>query len=213
MSPEFRSESLLPAPADEWLRAPTLRGRNVTLLALREEHAADLYAGADEQTLRFLARGGPDEASVDGWADYISRLNAIPRRVNFAVQLQQTGRVVGRISYSEVRDADGWVEIGTMLLPAAQGTGVNPEAKHLLMTRAFQVLGAGRVQFKVDARNERSLRAMARLGAVREGTLRQYQRRPDGETRDSVMFSVLRQEWPAVEAGLQHRIEEYLRKK
>ncbi|MFC4637231.1 GNAT family N-acetyltransferase [Deinococcus hohokamensis] len=211
MSPDLPSDSESPAPAEEWLSAPTLSGQVVTLLALREEHAADLLSGADEQTLRFLARGGPTEATVAGWADYITRLNALPRRVNFAVQLRQTGQVVGRISYSEVREADGWVEIGTMLLPAAQGSAVNPEAKRLLMARAFEVLGASRVQFKVDARNERSLRAMEKLGAVREGTLRQYQRLPDGATRDSVMFSVLRSEWPAVEVGLRRRVDEFLR--
>ncbi|WP_366520407.1 GNAT family protein [Deinococcus sp.] len=95
---------------------------------------------------------------------------AIARRANFAVLL--SGQVAGRISYSEVRPTDGWLEIGTMLTPPYFGTAANPEAKLLLLTRAFEVLGAGRVHFKVDERNERSLRAMTRLGAVREGTLR-----------------------------------------
>ncbi|MFC6800475.1 GNAT family protein [Deinococcus caeni] len=191
-----------PLPEAEWLRAPVLSGRAVTLGPLREEHAADLCAGATPDTLRFLARGGPVTADVAGWAAYVAQLNALPRRVNFAVRLNAPGVVVGRVSFSEVNAADGWAEIGTMLLPAAQGTAVNPEAKLLLMTRAFEVLGAGRVQFKVDARNERSLRAMARLGAVREGVLRAYQRRPDDFTRDSVVFSVLAAEWPDVKAGL-----------
>lgn len=93
-----------------------------------------------------------------------------------------------------------------MLLPAAQGGAVNPEAKLLLMARAFEVLGAGRVQFKVDARNARSLRAMHKLGAVQEGTLRQYQVVSGGYARDSVVFSVLRSEWPAVRAGLEARV-------
>ncbi|WP_229778730.1 GNAT family N-acetyltransferase [Deinococcus knuensis] len=200
-----------PLPEAEWLLAPTLAGRAVTLEALHAGHAADLHAGATPDTLRFLARGGPQEATVDAWAAYLERLNALPDRVNFAVRRNGPGGVpgptVGRVSFSEVNAADGWVEIGTMLLPAAQGTAVNPEAKLLLMTRAFEVLGAGRVQFKVDARNERSLRAMTRLGAVREGVLRAYQRRPDGFTRDSVMFSVLAGEWPAVKAGLLARLE------
>lgn len=196
-----------PRPEPEWLRAPVLTGRAVTLGPLREEHAADLCAGATPDTLRFLARGGPVTADVAGWAAYVAQLNALPRRVNFAVRLNGPGVVVGRVSFSEVNAADGWAEIGTMLLPAAQGTAVNPEAKLLLMTRAFEVLGAGRVQFKVDARNERSLRAMARLGAVREGVLRAYQRRPDGFTRDSVVFSVLATEWPDVKAGLTARVQ------
>lgn len=196
-----------PLPEAEWLRAPVLSGRAVTLGPLREEHAADLCAGATPDTLRFLARGGPVTADVAGWAAYVAQLNALPRRVNFAVRLNAPGVVVGRVSFSEVNAADGWAEIGTMLLPAAQGTAVNPESKLLLMTRAFEVLGAGRVQFKVDARNERSLRAMTRLGAVREGVLRAYQRRPDGFTRDSVVFSVLAAEWPDVKAGLTARVQ------
>ncbi|GAA5532940.1 GNAT family protein [Deinococcus aluminii] len=197
-------DPLPPAPPSEWLRPVPLAGRHVTLVPLTEEHAADLHAGADEATYALLARGGPEERSVAGWAEYITRLNALPGRVNWAVLLGE--RVVGRISYSEVKVSDRWVEIGTMLVPAAQGTTANPEAKLLLLGRAFEVLGANRVHFKVDARNARSLRAMHKLGAVQEGTLRQYQVRPDGFARDSVMFSILSGEWPAVKAGLQARV-------
>lgn len=192
------------APASDWLQNPELPGRFISLLPLSPEHAADMQAGADEQTVQFLVRGGPSENTVPEWAAYIERLNALPSRVNWAVR--RGGMVVGRISYSEVKPSDRWLEIGTMLLPAAQGTQANPEAKLLLMTRAFEVLGAGRVQFKVDARNERSRAAMRKLGAVEEGTLRQYQVRPDGFSRDSVMFSVIRGEWPAVKAGLEARL-------
>lgn len=193
-----------PASAEDWLRQPTLRGRFVMLEPLGPEHAADLCAGADDATVRFLARGGPSRHTVEDWAAYLEHLNALPGRVNWAVRWE--GRTVGRISYSEVKPADRWVEIGTMLLPAAQGTAANPEAKLLLMTRAFETLGAGRVQFKADARNARSLRALEKLGAVREGVLRQYQLRPDGQGRDSVVFSVLRGEWPEVRAGLERRL-------
>ncbi|OLV16525.1 GNAT family N-acetyltransferase [Deinococcus marmoris] len=195
-----------PAAETEWFQTPTLRGRHVFLEGLDESHAADMCAGADDETVRLLARGGPSEATPEAWADYIGRLNALPNRINFAVCLRESGVCVGRISYSEIRWADRWAEIGTMLLPAAQGTAVNPEAKLLLMARAFEVLGAGRVQFKVDSRNARSIRAMQKLGAVQEGTLRQYQVVPDGFARDSVVFSVLRGEWPAVKAGLENRV-------
>ncbi|THF87940.1 GNAT family N-acetyltransferase [Deinococcus sp. KSM4-11] len=193
-------------PVTDWLDAPTLHGHAVTLEALTEAHAADLAAGADEDTVRFLSRGGPDANTPGAWAGYIRRLNAIPARVNWAVRRLDTGVAVGRISFSEVKPGDRWVEIGTMLLPAAQGVGINPDAKLLLMVRAFEVLGANRVQFKVDARNARSVRAMLKLGAVQEGTLRQYQIRPDGFARDSVMFSVLRSEWSTVKAGLEGRV-------
>ena len=148
-----------------------------------------------------MSRGGPAENTPEEWAAYIERLNALPNRINFAVLVG--GEVAGRISYSEVRPSDLWVEIGTMLTPPFQGTAANPEAKLLLMTRAFEDLGANRVQFKVDERNARSLRALERLGAVREGTLRQFQVRPDGFARSSVMFSVL-QTRMAGRAGAAH---------
>lgn len=192
------------APAEQWLQQPTLRGRFVVLEPLGARHAAALSAGADDATVQFLARGGPTGHTPEQWAAYVERLNALPQRVNWAVLRE--GQAVGRISYSEVRPADRWVEIGTMLLPAAQGTAANPEAKLLLMTRAFETLGAGRVHFKVDSRNARSLRALEKLGAVREGVLRRYQVRPDGSARDSVVFSVLREEWPEVRGRLEERL-------
>lgn len=194
------------APHDEWFRTPNLTGPDITLEALTEAHAADLCAGADDSTVQFLSRGGPEEPTTAAWAAYVTRLNALPNRVNWAVRLNQSGVAVGRISFSEIKVSDRWVEIGTMLLPAAQGTGVNAEAKLLLLERAFDVLGANRVHFKVDARNERSKRAMQKLGAVQEGVLRQFQVRPDGFARNSVMFSILRDEWPAVKARLLARL-------
>ena len=188
----------------DWLSPVTLQGRFLRLEPLGEAHAPGIARHATVETLSFLARGGPEANTPEAWAAFIGRLNALPNRLNWAVVVGP--EVAGRISYSEVRPQDGWLEIGTMLTPPFQGTGVNPEAKLLLMTRAFEGLGAGRVQFKVDARNLRSQRAMEKLGAVREGVLRHYQRRPDGFARDSVMYSVLAEEWPAVRAGLEARL-------
>ncbi|WP_339093668.1 GNAT family protein [Deinococcus sp. VB343] len=200
--------SAVPTDPAEWLRPAPLRGRFIVLEPLTTDHTAGLCAGADASTVEFLARGGPQENTPQDWAAYIERLNTTPGRVNWAV-LDDGGRVLGRISYSEVRPDDRWMEIGTMLLPVAQGTFANPEAKLLLLTRAFEELGANRVHFKVDSRNARSLRAMEKLGAVREGTLRRYQVRPDGYARDSVMFSILTDEWAGVKARLQARLEAY----
>jgi RimJ/RimL family protein N-acetyltransferase len=118
------------------------------------------------------------------------------------------GAVVGTTSYLEVSPADGRLEIGaTTYAPAVWATRVNPEAKHLLLAYAFDTLGAGRVQLKTDVRNVRSQQAIARLGARYEGTLRRHQRRDDGTVRDTVMFSILAEEWPAVCAGLLARLE------
>jgi RimJ/RimL family protein N-acetyltransferase len=117
------------------------------------------------------------------------------------------GAVVGTTSFLDVSAVDARLEIGsTGYSPAVWGSGVNPDAKLQLMTYAFEVLGAGRVQLKTDVRNARSQQAIARLGAQYEGVLRRYQRRADDTVRDTVMFSILAEEWPAVRDRLQRRV-------
>jgi RimJ/RimL family protein N-acetyltransferase len=96
----------------------------------------------------------------------------------------------------------GWTWIGK----AYQGTQVNPENKYLLLRHAFETLGAIRVQLKTDARNIQSQRAMAKLGAKLEGTLRNQIILPDGYYRHSVMFSVIADEWPEVKAAIERRL-------
>ncbi|GEM46246.1 GNAT family N-acetyltransferase [Deinococcus cellulosilyticus] len=193
----------------QWLQAPTLTGRTLRLERLTVDHAPGILEHMDEDTGQYLSRGGPAELTLDSLSLYLKELIALPNRVNWAV-VTHGGQVAGRISYSEVRPADRWMEIGTMLTAPFRGTSVNPEAKLLLMERAFEVLGANRVHFKVDSRNARSLRAMEKLGAVREGTLRRYQVRPDGYARDSVMFSLLPEEWPEVKARLEARVTAWI---
>jgi N-acetyltransferase len=195
------------APAD-WLAAPILEDGPLKLEALTPAHAPGISAHADSLTTSYLSRGGPDHHTPAAWEAAITALNALPNRVNWAVLVRGPAgwETAGRISYSEVRVSDRWLEIGTMLTPPYQGGVANPGAKRLLLARAFEVLGAGRVQFKVDARNARSRAAMRRLGATEEGTLRRYQLRPDGFARDSVMYSILAEEWPGVRAGLDARL-------
>jgi RimJ/RimL family protein N-acetyltransferase len=106
-----------------------------------------------------------------------------------------------------VSAADARLEIGnTAYTPAVWGTAVNAEAKLLLLGYAFEGLSMGRVQLKTDIRNERSQRAISHLGAKYEGTLRRYQRRADGTMRDSVLFSVVAEDWPSVRRGLEARV-------
>ena len=119
------------------------------------------------------------------------------------------GAIIGTSSYLEVTPTDARLEIGaTLYVPAVWGTKVNPEAKLLLLAHAFEHLGAGRVQLKTDVRNERSQRAIARLGARYEGTLRRFQRRDDGTVRDSVLFSIVADDWPEVRECLIVRLKE-----
>lgn len=118
------------------------------------------------------------------------------------------GAIVGTTSYLGVSMSDASIEIGaTAYAPSVWATSVNPACKLALLTHAFDVLGAGRVQIKTDIRNVRSQQAIARLGAHFEGVLRRHFRRSDGTVRDTVMFSIIAEEWPEVRAGLLERLK------
>jgi RimJ/RimL family protein N-acetyltransferase len=126
----------------------------------------------------------------------------------FAVIHIPSGKAIGTTRYIAVDPANRSVEIGgTWYSVDYQRTGVNTEAKFLLLQYAFETLHCVRVQFKADLRNERSQRAIARLGAVREGVLRDHMILPDGFIRSSVFFSILAAEWPAVKQKLIERLQ------
>lgn len=121
--------------------------------------------------------------------------------------VERRGQIVGTTSFLDVAVSDARVEIGsTMYVPIEWGTDLNPTCKYLLMSYAFGELGMGRVQLKTDIRNVRSRNAIERLGARFEGVLRRYQRRADGTVRDTVLYSVIAEDWPAVRDGLLSRI-------
>ena len=115
--------------------------------------------------------------------------------------------IVGTTSFLDVSVPDARVEIGsTMYARHEWGSDLNPVCKLLLMSHAFDVLGMGRVQLKTDVRNMRSRAAIEKIGATREGVLRRYQRRADATVRDTVMYSVVAEEWPVVRDKLSARL-------
>jgi RimJ/RimL family protein N-acetyltransferase len=120
---------------------------------------------------------------------------------------RDTGRAIGVTCYLDIRPRDRALEIGfTWLGKAHQGSRVNPECKYLLFRHAFDDQKAVRVQLKTDLRNIQSQRAIEKLGAVREGVLRKHMIRPDGYIRDTVLYSVTCDEWPAVRSRLEQRL-------
>lgn len=186
-----------PMPADT-----VLAGSNVTLTLAQESDAAELFAALNHDSVWTHVRGRPD--SVGALTDALGAANEVGR---WPWVVRQNGEVVGTTSYLEVAPVDARLQIGfTLYAPAVWGTVVNPECKLLLMTWAFEVSGMGRVQLNTDIRNVRSQAAIARVGATKEGVLRRYQRRQDGSVRDTVVYSVLADEWPAVKAGLLARL-------
>lgn len=122
----------------------------------------------------------------------------------FAIIDRTRESAVGETRFLNILPQDRGLEIGsTWLAPAAQRTGINTECKYLLLSHAFEELGAIRVQLKTHHLNLRSQRAIERLGAVKEGTLRNHMIMPDGSYRHSVYYSIISAEWPRVKAGLE----------
>ncbi|MDX6630197.1 MAG: N-acetyltransferase [Gaiellales bacterium] len=176
----------------------------------RDRDAEALFAALDHDAVWAHVAGRPADPSSYGdalaGAASQGRFPWVVRLVRPLAGLEP-GTVIGTSSYFDVSVPDARLEIGfTSYDPRVWGSAVNPAAKLLLLAHAFDALGAGRVQLKTDVRNQRSQRAIARLGARHEGTLRRYQRRSDDTVRDTVLFSILAEEWPAVRAGLQDRL-------
>ncbi len=199
-------------------RAPTgepLVGDVVRLDPLTPEDAPGLFEvfadpGVFEHGFRMLDRlTRPAQAE----ALVASHLAARPGRTAYTVrlvgdgELGPAGTVVGTSSLGDIDVPNESVHLGwTTYASRWWGTAVNPEAKLLLLAHAFEDCGFGRVQIQTDVVNERSQAAISRLGAVREGVLRRVARRADGSWRDTVVFSVLVDEWPVVRGRLQARI-------
>jgi RimJ/RimL family protein N-acetyltransferase len=122
----------------------------------------------------------------------------------FATVELRSGRVVGSTRFAAIEPAHRRVEIGwTWIARPWQRTVVNTEAKYLMLRHAFDVWHSARVELKTNAKNERSRRAILRIGAIEEGTLRKHQLNADGTSRDSVYFSIIDDEWPAVRRRLE----------
>jgi RimJ/RimL family protein N-acetyltransferase len=199
--------------------APILEGRLVRLEPLSVDHVPDLVdaAGSDRSTFRYTWVPG-SRAEMEHFVSTLLHRGAKGEQIPFAQIRVDSGRAVGSTSFLNFRRAEDQqdpyaVEIGhTWLGPAAQGTGINTEAKLLLLTHAFERWGAVRVDVKTDVRNERSRRAIERMGARFEGVLRRWQPSyvpgEEGRLRDTAMYSVVQEEWPAVRAGLQRRLSE-----
>jgi N-acetyltransferase len=191
------------------MRAPEripLEGRYVRLEPLEERHRDDLLAAAAQDPATFRYMGSDLSVGAEAWPAYLA--DALePEFVAWATVDRSTGRAVGSTRFGDIAPAHGRVEIGwTWIAPSHQRTAVNTEAKLLQLTYAFDELGAARVALKTDGRNLRSQAAIERLGAMREGVLRRHIRMPDGFMRDTVYFSILSDEWPAVKARLEERL-------
>jgi RimJ/RimL family protein N-acetyltransferase len=173
---------------------------------LSEAHVPDLAAvGLDERIWRYMRYGNiRTNADLLAWVRMLLQLQEAGSDLPFAVIWESSGRAVGCTRYMAISHENRAVEIGgTWYGLEYQGTLVNPACKYLLLRHAFETLDCVRVQLKTDRRNQRSQRAIEKLGAVKEGVLRNHMILEDGTLRDSVFYSILPGEWPPIKARLE----------
>ncbi|MDF3202538.1 GNAT family protein [Pseudomonas sp. 1912-s] len=182
----------------------TLTGTTVELRPLQREHSAALVqAAADGQLWNLKVTNVPGPDTVDKYVDIALAGRDAGTMVPFVIVRRDTGEVVGSTRFWKVDRVNRKLEIGhTFISQSVQKSGVNTEAKLLLLTHAFEVMDCVRVQFTTDELNEKSRAAILRLGAVQEGIVRHERIMPDGRKRNSVRFSIIDPEWPQVKAGL-----------
>ena len=183
----------------------TLVGSRVVLAPLTMDHVDALAeVGLDPEIWRWMPARVRDrtgmQAFVEECLEGLRRGSDVP----FVTTLRDTGQITGATRFLNIAFEHRRVEIGgTWIAPAWQRSHVNTEAKYLMLRHAFEHWGCRRVEFKTNALNTKSRDAIRRLGAVEEGILRKHMVQEDGSSRDSVYFSILDDEWPAVKRNLE----------
>jgi len=188
--------------------APVLAGRHVRLEPLSLEHLDGLCAvGLDESLWQWIPAPVHNREEMRKYIE--TALDEQQRGISmpFATLLRKADQVAGSTRFANMDLKNRRVEIGwTWIGLPWQRTAVNTEAKYLMLEYAFETLGCLRVEFKTDALNEQSCRAILRLGAKQEGIFRKHRITASGRVRDTVYFSILDDEWPSVRACLQAKL-------
>ena len=187
----------------------TLEGRHATLEPLARKHEADLKrAAADGELWQLWYTSVPAPEKTRSYIDAALSMREDLGAMPFAVRDNASGEIVGCTRYFNVDAANRRLEIGhTWYSKSAQRTAINTECKLLLLTHAFEELACIAVEFRTHRFNHASREAIARLGAKQDGVLRNHQILPDGSYRDTVAFSIIESEWPAVKRHLLFLLE------
>ena len=195
-------------PTPDWSRVPTLEGSHVRLSPLQHLHAEALgAAAADGELWRRWYTNVPKPDAMVPYVEAAMAMQARGEALAFVVHDAQ-GAVAGTTRCYQLDPKTPRLAIGyTWYAQRVQRTGLNTEAKLLLLTHAFEALGCIAVGFETSWFNHPSRTAIARLGAKQDGVLRSHLRHADGTLRDTVVFSIVREEWPAVRRHLQAKLE------
>lgn len=193
-----------------WIQAVSLKGRHVSLEPLAREHVLGLQAAAaDGELWKLWYTSVPSPDQTQAYVETALALRDQGLAMPWVVR-DGAGEIVGSTRYGNVEAANRRVEIGwTWYAKRVQRSGLNTEAKLLLLTHAFEALDGNAVEFRTNWFNHASRNAIARLGAKQDGVLRSHMRMPDGSYRDTVVFSILATEWPQVKRHLQFKLEQH----
>ncbi len=186
----------------------TLEGRHIRLEPLSLDHLDALCrVGFDESIWRWMPYSALNEADMRRYIETALKQQEAGWALPFATVERASGRVVGSTRYMNIDKPNRRVEIGSTWIGLQwQRTAINTEAKYLMLRHAFETWDCIRVEFKTDALNQPSRTALLRIGATAEGTHRKHMILPDGRVRDSVYFSIIDSEWPAVKADLEAKL-------
>ncbi|MBS8264472.1 N-acetyltransferase [Mesobacillus boroniphilus] len=188
----------------------TLEGKTVKLLPMETGQLDELWqAGQNQSIWEFTSSKVRSKDEMEKVIEAALAEREKGTQIPFTVLEQKTGKIVGSSRYLDISEAHKSLEIGwTWYSPEYWRTSVNTETKLLMLQNAFEKMEVNRVQFCTDSRNVRSQTAIARLGAQREGVLRKHRIISDGYVRDTVIFSILKEEWPKVKTGLQEKLNQ-----
>jgi RimJ/RimL family protein N-acetyltransferase len=194
--------------ADPWRDQPVLEGDHVILRPMeRSDGSAVVAAASDGKLWELFYTAVPGPETIDAYLTAAEAETAYGRAMPFVVIDKASGKIVGATRYMRMKPDAKRLEIGTTFYAAsAQRSPINSEAKLLLLTHAFEVMGCVCVQFRTDAFNFASQRAIERLGAKREGVLRNHSIL-NGRNRDTVVYSIIANEWVGVKTNLRFRLD------
>ena len=192
----------------QWLYETTLTGKIVTLIPLKREHSSALLeASSDGELWNLWYTSAPGSKTIDAYLDNAFSEQEAGRALLFAVVDNATQKIIGTTRYCNADNLNHRVEIGyTWYAKSYQRTGVNTECKYLLLSHAFETLNSIAVEFRTHWHNQTSRTAIARLGAKQDGVLRNHQKNAEGIYRDTVVFSIIDQEWPTVKKNLEYKM-------
>jgi len=195
--------------SDAFIQPVTLRGTRAALEPLAPEHLEAIRAAAADGALwRLWYTSVPAPEATQAWLDNALEVRDRLGGLTFVVRDVASGEIVGSSRYFNVDAVNRRLEIGhTWYAQRAQRTAINTECKLLLLAHAFETLACIAVEFRTHWFNHASRRAIERLGAKQDGVLRNHQLQPDGSRRDTVVFSILDSEWPAVKVHLRFLLD------